>query len=123
MKSAYPSVRRRVRAHRAARVAHAASLPETFPRPDGFDLTQFWTRWTAEFEASLDRLRVTVRLPKAGLAALPAVLGDAEAAARATQDGNLHFDDPQAACRRLLGFGPEARELVADTARRTAVRY
>ncbi|MCX5359209.1 WYL domain-containing protein [Streptomyces sp. NBC_00124] len=125
-----------VRAHRAARIAHAAPLPETFLRPDGFDVTQFWTRWTAEFEASLDRLRVTVRLSKAGLATLPAVLGDAEVAARATFDGegyrlDLHFDDPQAACRRLLGFGPEAevlgppevRELVADTARRTAARY
>ncbi|MDT7840400.1 helix-turn-helix transcriptional regulator [Streptomyces justiciae] len=127
---------RGVRAHRAARITGAELLPESFRRPAGFDLADFWTRWTTEFEASLDQLRVTVRLSDAGLAALPAVLGDARPAARAVPDERGHrldlcFDDPQAACRRLLGFGPEVevleppevRELVADTARRTAARY
>jgi predicted DNA-binding transcriptional regulator YafY len=127
---------RGTRAHRAARITGADLLPGSFRRPADFDLAAFWARWTAEFEASLDQLHVTVRLSDAGLAALPEVLGDTEAAARATPDGaghrlDLSFDNPQAACRRLLGFGPEAevleplevRELVADTARRTAARY
>ncbi|MET7733187.1 transcriptional regulator [Streptomyces sp. NPDC005402] len=130
---------RGIRAHRASRITEAELLPESFTRPADFDLSAYWARWTAEFEASLDQLPVTVRLTPAGLAALPQVLGDTASAARATVDPDepgrhrliLHFDDRQAACRRLLGFGPDAEVLepadvraeLAETARRTAARY
>jgi predicted DNA-binding transcriptional regulator YafY len=130
---------RGIRAHRASRITQAELLPESFVRPADFDLPACWARWSAEFEASLDRLPVTVRLTPAGLAALPQVLGDTESAARAIPDPEepgrhrlvLHFDDRQAACRRLLGFGPDAEVLepadvrreLAETARRTAARY
>ncbi|MFF4836279.1 helix-turn-helix transcriptional regulator [Streptomyces sp. NPDC001315] len=126
------------RAHRVSRIAAAELLPGIFTRPADFDLAGFWSRWTTEFEASLDRLPVTVRLTSAGLAALPEVLGDTTSAARATSDPEagwhrlvLHFDSPLAACRRLLGFGPDAevlepaevRQQLLDKARRTADRY
>ncbi|MEU0943563.1 WYL domain-containing protein [Streptomyces canus] len=130
---------RGIRAHRASRITEAELLPETFTRPADFDLAAHWARWAAEFEASLDRLPVTVRLSTAGLAALPQVLGDTESAARAIPDADepgrhrlvLHFDDRQAACRRLLGFGPDAEVLepadvrreLSQAARRTAARY
>ncbi|MET7686725.1 WYL domain-containing protein [Streptomyces sp. NPDC005483] len=130
---------RGIRAHRASRITAAELLPDAFTRPDDFDLPAYWARWTAEFEASLDRLPVTVRLTEAGLAALAQVLGDAGAGARAVPDPEqpgwyrlvLHFDDRTAACRRLLGFGPDAEVLepadvrreLAATARRTAARY
>jgi predicted DNA-binding transcriptional regulator YafY len=129
---------RGIRAHRAARITRAEPLPETFARPADFDLADFWTRWTTEFEASLDQLPVTVRLTTAGLAALPEVLGEPASAAGATPDPEagwhrllLHFDSPTAAVRRLLGFGPDAevleprevREQLAARARRTAERY
>ncbi|MDH6566293.1 putative DNA-binding transcriptional regulator YafY [Streptomyces sp. SAI-117] len=130
---------RGVRTHRASRITDAELLAESFDRPADFDLAAHWARWTAEFEASLDRLPVTVRLTAAGLAALPQVLGDTGSAARATADPAepgryrlvLHFDDREAACRRLLGFGPDAevlepvdvREQLADMAHRTAARY
>ncbi|MDF3145839.1 MULTISPECIES: WYL domain-containing protein [unclassified Streptomyces] len=116
--------------------------PRSVTRPAGFDRAEFWTRWTAEFEASLDQLPVTVRLTAAGrrasLAALPEVLGDTTSAARATPDPEpgrhrlvLHFDSPTAAIRRLLGFGPDAEVLeppqvraqLAETAAKTAARY
>ncbi|MFJ4200178.1 helix-turn-helix transcriptional regulator [Streptomyces sviceus] len=130
---------RGIRAHRASRITEAELLPEPFTRPADFDLSAHWARWTAEFEASLDRLAVTVRLSTAGLAAMAQVLGDTEPAARAIPDAHapgwhrlvLHFDDRQAACRRLLGFGPDAeviepahvRRELAQAARRTAARY
>ncbi len=129
---------RGIRAHRAGRITRAEPLPGSVTRPEGFDLAGFWTRWTAEFEASLDQLPVTVRLTTAGLAALPEVLGDTTSAARATPDPEpgwhrlvLHFDNPTAATRRLLGFGPnaevveppEVRAQLAETAARTAARY
>ncbi|MGW2517852.1 helix-turn-helix transcriptional regulator [Streptomyces sp. NPDC001617] len=127
-----------IRAHRASRITAAERLPATFTRPADFDLAAFWADWTAEFESSLDQLPVTVRLTTAGLAALPEVLGDATAATRAhpdPEDGwhrlTLHFDSSRAACRRLLGFGPDAEVLepadvrreLAKWARRTAARY
>ncbi|GAA4023667.1 YafY family protein [Streptomyces plumbiresistens] len=129
---------RGIRAHRASRIAAAELLPDPFTRPADFDLADHWARWTADFEASLDQLPVTVRLTTEALAALPEVLGDTTSAARATPDPEpgwhrlvLHFDCARAACRRLLGFGPDAevlepsqvREELAETARRTAARY
>ncbi|MGC0336113.1 helix-turn-helix transcriptional regulator [Streptomyces sp. SLBN-8D4] len=130
---------RGIRTHRASRITEAELLPEAFTRPADFDLAAHWARWTAEFETSLDQLPVTVRLSTAGLAALAQVLGDTESAARAVPDAHapgwhrlvLHFDDRQAACRRLLGFGPDAEVLepadvrreLAQAARRTAARY
>jgi predicted DNA-binding transcriptional regulator YafY len=130
---------RGIRAHRASRITEAELLPESFARPADFDLSAYWARWTAEFEASLDQLPVTVRLSATGLAALAQVLGDTEAAARAIPDPDepgwhrlvLRFDDRRAACRRLLGFGPDAEVLepadvrreLAQTAHRTAARY
>lgn len=128
----------RIRAHRASRITSAEPLPGVVTRPADFDLAEFWTHWTTEFEASLDRLPVTVRLTGTGLAALPEVLGDTTSAARATPDPEpgwhrlvLHFDSPTAATRRLLAFGPEAEVLepaevrgkLAETASRTAARY
>ena len=130
---------RGIRAHRASRITRAELLPDPFSRPADFDLPAYWTHWTAEFEASLDQLPVTVSLTPAGLAALPEILGDSESGSRATPDPDrpgryrltLHFDDPRAACRRLLGFGPdvevlqppEVRAELASTARRTAALY
>ena len=126
------------RAHRASRITEAKLLAAGFTRPADFDLAAFWAEWTREFEASLDQLPVTVRLSATGLAALPEVLDDTTSAAHATPDPEpgwhrltLHFDSPQAACRRLLGFGPDIEVLeppdvraeLADTARRTAARY
>ncbi|KOU61226.1 hypothetical protein ADK57_28250 [Streptomyces sp. MMG1533] len=129
---------RGIRAHRASRIAAADLLAEGFTRPADFVLADYWAHWTAEFEASLDRLPVTVRLTSDALAALPEVLGDTSSGARATPDPEdgwhrlvLRFDSPRAACRRLLAFGPDAeilepaevREELAETARRTAARY
>ncbi|WP_030598419.1 helix-turn-helix transcriptional regulator [Streptomyces fulvoviolaceus] len=129
---------RGVRAHRASRITEAEILAEPFTRPADFDLADHWARWTAEFESSLDQLPVTVRLTTEALAALPEILGDTTSAARATPDPEdgwhrllLHFDSPRAACRRLLGFGPDAEVLeppevrleLAEAARRTAARY
>ncbi|MGI5459999.1 helix-turn-helix transcriptional regulator [Streptomyces sp. CA-249302] len=128
-----------IRAHRASRISQAELLPGEFTRPTDFDLGAFWATWTTEFETGLDQLAVTVRLSPDGLAALPEVLGDTTSAAHATADPEfgdwhrltLHFDSPRAACRRLLGFGPdlevlepaEVRAELAETARRTAERY
>ncbi|NEA99221.1 YafY family protein [Streptomyces sp. SID13726] len=130
---------RGVRTHRASRITEAELLPASFTRPADFDLPAHWARWTAEFEATLDQLPVTVSLTASGLAALPEVLGESDSGPRATPDPDrpgrhrltLHFDNPRAACRRLLGFGPDVEVLepadvraeLIETARRTIAAY
>ncbi|KOG34274.1 WYL domain-containing protein [Streptomyces resistomycificus] len=66
------------------------------------------------------------------------MLGDTTSAARATPDPEdgwyrllLHFDSPRAACRRLLGLGPDAevleppqvRQELAEVTRATAAHH
>ncbi|MEU6419345.1 helix-turn-helix transcriptional regulator [Streptomyces spiralis] len=129
---------RGIRAYRAARVTDAEILPDSFARAADFDLAQYWTRWCAEFEASLDQLPVTVHLTPAGLAALPEILGDTTVTDHATWDPDrgrhrlvLHFNSPAAARRRQLSFGSdvevidpvEARDDLAEAACRTAALY
>ncbi|GAA4962289.1 helix-turn-helix transcriptional regulator [Kineococcus glutinatus] len=130
-----------VRTYRVARVTATTELEERFERPAGFDLASWWQRSSAEFERSLDRVPVLVRLSPRGVRALPSLL-DADTAAGAlaaagppAADGwtrvELHLEDPVVAAGRLLGLGaevevlapPAARAAFADTARRMAERH
>lgn len=51
-----------MRVYRASRVLEANILDECFERPENFDLSAFWTAWCAEFEKSLSRCSVTLRI-------------------------------------------------------------
>ncbi|WP_086725559.1 WYL domain-containing protein [Streptomyces carpinensis] len=126
---------RRARAG-AAEAPGLAARGGAGPYEGDFGLAGFWARWTAEFEASLGQLPVTVQLIDAALAVLPEILGDTTAATRPDPERGRHglvphFDSPLAARRRLLGFGPDAgvleradiRRQSADAARRAAARY
>ncbi|PPK94258.1 putative DNA-binding transcriptional regulator YafY [Kineococcus xinjiangensis] len=129
------------RTYRVARVSAVAELDEGFERPAGFDLASWWQRSSAEFERSLQRVAVRVRLSPRGVRALPSVL-DAEAVAGALAaagppggDGwtelELRLEDPVVAAGQLLGLGPEvevvappaARAAFADAARRMVERH
>ena len=129
------------RTYRVARVLGTVELEERFERPAGFDLASWWERSSAQFERSLQRTAVRVRLSPRGLRALPAVLEpDVAAAALAgagEPDGEgwreveLRLEDPVVAAGQLLALGdgvevlapPAARAAFADTARRMADRH
>jgi len=129
-----------VRVFRGARVSAARVLPETFERPEGFELAGFWARWSAEFEASRPRLQVTVAASPRALAVFPEVFGPAAgpalaAAAPSGQDGwrvvTLPFEHELAAAHRLAGFGdqvevldpPSVRARLLTIAREILARY
>jgi predicted DNA-binding transcriptional regulator YafY len=128
------------RVFRAGRIGSAAVLADPFPRPPGFDLAQFWARWSAEFEASRPRIQVTLRASPGALAAFPEVFGTAAAPALAAApppgaDGwrvvTLSFEHEVAAAYRLAGFGgevevlspPALRDRLLRTARQILSRY
>lgn len=99
---------------RISRISLARELRQRAERPAGFELAAFWTRWSAEFAASLPRVNVVVRAAPEAIAAFPEVLGDGarEAIAGASEPDQrgwrvirLSFDHEIAAAYRLAGFG------------------
>jgi predicted DNA-binding transcriptional regulator YafY len=50
------------RVFRVAKLAEASALPERCRRPEAFDLAGFWEDWKTEWETSLPRADVTVRV-------------------------------------------------------------
>jgi predicted DNA-binding transcriptional regulator YafY len=128
------------RVFRAGRIGGAVVLAEPFPRPPGFDLAEFWARWSAEFEASRPRIAVTLRASPSALAALPEIFGAAAGPALAAAlppdaDGwravTLSFEHEVAAAYRLAGFGgdievlspPALRDRLVRTAGQILSRY
>jgi predicted DNA-binding transcriptional regulator YafY len=130
----------RVMVFRAGRITSARVLAEPAGRPAGFELAEFWERWSQDFAASRPRLRVRLRASPGALAVFPEVFGDAvrEAMSAAVppdeqgwQEVALSFEHTLAAAHRLAGFGaevqvlspPAVREQLLDTARGILSRY
>jgi predicted DNA-binding transcriptional regulator YafY len=128
-----------LRVFRISRVLAVEALEEACVRPADFDLAAYWTRWQVEFEASLPKYAVRVRVAAEYVPALPQLFGDwmrslAEQTPPAA-DGSLTlpltFDSLEYARSRMLGLGtmvevldpPELRESVAEYARRIAAFY
>jgi predicted DNA-binding transcriptional regulator YafY len=125
---------------RAGRVTSARLLPAEVVRPDGFDLAEFWERWSTAFVTSRSQVEVRVRVTATALGIFPYAFGDAgrraaEAAGPADADGLrevvLTFEDEHVAAHRLAGFGgevavispePVRTELIA-TAKELLARY
>lgn len=130
-----------LRTYRVARISGVTVLDDRFDRPIDFDLASWWERSSAEFERSLHRTPVTVRLSPAGMRALPSVL-DTDLAVPALRqapppgpDGwievELRLEKPHIAASQLLALGPEVeilepasvRAAFADLARRMLERH
>lgn len=109
------------RVYRVDRFEEVRIGPDRFARDQEFDLAAFWDEWAEEFERSLLRIRVTVRLSPAGMRALPyaadpAALADAMASA-SPPDGQgrvtvvLPVESVDVAYAQILRLGPEAEVL------------
>lgn len=73
-----------LRTYRISRVLELTASDESFERPGGFDLAEFWAGWSERFERRLYPMRVTVRMTPNGLRSAQALLG--LAAARELRD-------------------------------------
>jgi predicted DNA-binding transcriptional regulator YafY len=64
-----------LRTYRVSRVLELTALDETFYRPEGFDLADYWADWSERFEQRMYPMRVTVRMTPNGLRGAQALLG------------------------------------------------
>jgi predicted DNA-binding transcriptional regulator YafY len=128
------------RTYRVSKIRSIEPRDERFERPAGFDLATWWQRSSAQFERSVHRHPVRVRLSRWGARMLPQVVEpDAALAAldgaEPDTDGwvevELDLEEPEIAANMLLGLGvhvevvapPAARAAFADAARRMAQRH
>ncbi len=115
-----------MRVYRVSRVESVRALEDTFERPPGFEIADFWEEWSRSFEQSRARVDVTVRVSEEVRAYLP---GEP----RLADDGSVtvSFDHLGAAYRELLRFGTdvevlepaELRARISDTSRAVAAMY
>ena len=104
------------RTYRIDQILDLTELADEFSIPPGFDLTDYWQRYKAEFLDRLYRAEATVRLSPA---ALPRLSGpETEAVARTGSVGAdgwtravLPIESTEFALRQFLAFGPEIEVL------------
>ncbi|MFI7615281.1 helix-turn-helix transcriptional regulator [Nonomuraea terrae] len=130
-----------VRTYRVSQILGLHRLPETFVRPDGFDLAEYWRGYLAEFEARLRWGEAVVRLSPRGLERLPDLMTPGVVtAARASaqppdEDGwtrvTVPIESIEHATGEFLRLGTDAevlspaalRDRLAETAYELAERY
>jgi predicted DNA-binding transcriptional regulator YafY len=129
-----------IRSYRVSRIAGAVAVGERFERPSDFQLAEFWTRASAEFDRSILRDRVRIRVPTAVLRNLAGHMDRNavdEAVAKAAPpeaDGwvelDLAVESVRVAEHQLVALGanvevldpPRLRAALAETGRRMAAR-
>lgn len=113
-----------IRSFRIARIQQVEVLLETFNRPEGFHLAQYWAEWCARF---LPSYPVTLRISRDAVPRLLQLFGEAlsdrllrsEPDASGWRTVSLVFETMETARTALLGLGPmaevvEPRELRAS---------
>jgi len=97
------------RTYRVSRIERATVRAESFSRPDGFDLAAYWQQSARDFDRSVLRSAVRLRLSPRALWLLPHVT-DASAARRAVADGG----PPDADGWRMVDLAVESEEVAAE---------
>jgi predicted DNA-binding transcriptional regulator YafY len=117
-----------LRTYRVSRVSSAVGRHDRFERPDGFDLAATWAEVSADFDRSLLRVPIRVRVSPEAQRRLSAVVPSAatvEAVAAAgapDADGwrvvDLRVESESIAHSQLLGLGAGVEVLEPATLRR-----
>lgn len=130
----------RLGVYRVSRIQEASLTDETFERPAGFSLADYWAEWCAEFESSRPHYDVTLRVAPEFIPELPQIYGEGvhakiEAAGPPGEQGWLTlpftFETPEIARGHVLSMGvmvevvePQAlRQNVIDFAKRIVEFY
>jgi predicted DNA-binding transcriptional regulator YafY len=129
-----------VRVYRIDRMRRPLLTDETFVRPPGFELERFWDAWSAEFEASLPIVWITVLVAPEGRARLANIAdsrtpaesaGGAVVGKRGWSQQVVGFEHLDKARTALLSMGsavevvepPELRAEIVRAARQTVTNY
>ncbi len=128
------------RTYRVSSIQHLELLDAPVQRPPRFDLADYWTRASADFEARMLSQRAGVRVSPAGLRILARVSPAAADALSATHrpsepegwiQGEIPIESVRDATLQLLHLGPEVealappelRKAIVEAARRIADLY
>ncbi|MHB1957041.1 MAG: helix-turn-helix transcriptional regulator, partial [Sulfobacillus sp.] len=113
-----------LRVYRVSRIQQALPIDERFERPLSFDLQQFWTSWTREFETSRPLYEALLWISNESydqfIRATPWPI------CRTIPEGNqapppgfvavqVMFETAESACRHILSFGAEIRAIAPLT--------
>jgi predicted DNA-binding transcriptional regulator YafY len=119
-----------VRTYRVSRLSEASARDERFVRPDDFDLAAWWAASTAEFDRSILRERVRLRLSPAAARSLgwfvDATAATEALAAAGPPDGegwlevDLAVEEEAVAAGQLLALG-DGVEVLAPASLRSAI--
>lgn len=120
-----------IRTYRVSRVAGATLRDETFERPAGFDLEGWWAASNAEFDRSLLRAEVRLRVSPHALRLLPTHLGAVagaaalDAAEPPDHDGwrtvRVPVESEQVALSQIVALG-DGVEVLSPRSLRAALR-
>lgn len=134
------TARRYVQVYRISRVLSAELTDERFARPHDFDLQAYWAEWCRDFEGSLPKYQVRLKITPALIPVLPNIYGEGVRALIDEADppdgeGNitleLTFEGFEHALSSVLGLGTRAevlepaelRESLAEMASNVAAFY
>jgi predicted DNA-binding transcriptional regulator YafY len=115
--------------YRVSRIREAELTHEHFKRPEGFNLADYWQTWSEEFERSIPKFPVKMRVRGDYVPTLPNIFGEGvnaliERAGAPDERGRLTltltFESFDSALLHLLGMGTGA-EIVEPVALRRAV--
>ncbi|GGM91673.1 transcriptional regulator [Lentzea pudingi] len=115
------------RTYRVSRVLTLEATPDTFERPDDFDLARFWAEWSEQFEARMYCERVTVRMTRSGLDKSQYLLSGYQARVirESAPEPGQEFGFPTESHRHvvadLLKFGADVEVLAPNEVRREVV--
>ncbi|WP_326637359.1 YafY family transcriptional regulator [Nonomuraea fuscirosea] len=117
-----------VRTYRVSQILDLHPLPETFTRPEGFDLAAYWRDYLAAFESRLRWGQAEVRLSPRGMQRLADLMtpGLVEAARESARDPDeqgwtlvtVPIESIEHATGEFLRLGTDAEVLAPDELRR-----
>jgi predicted DNA-binding transcriptional regulator YafY len=118
--AAVKMARKDVRVYRVSRIQSIELTGDTFDRDETFDMVTYWAEWCAQFEKSLPSYPVKLRISEEAFRVLPTIYGD-EILGRIERKGEpdqsgwveveMIFQNQEAACSYIMGFGEMARVL------------
>lgn len=118
------------RTYRVSAIQTLALSGESFSRPEGFDLSAWWTAWAKDFETRVHRGEASLRLSPKGLERLPLLsraAGEMAALAAGAPDEagwvrvNIPIESIDHAAGEMLKLGVEAEVLTPPELRRRMV--
>ncbi|WP_243297113.1 helix-turn-helix transcriptional regulator [Bacillus litorisediminis] len=114
-----------IRNYRASRIIAASVTAETFSRPEGFNLAEYWQDSTDQFIKALPKYEVDVEMSASIVPRIKftgrfvQILHTQSPTKNGWIPANLCFETEQEACEFILGFGDQIRILSPKTLRKT----